>query len=83
MTGTGMTLGAALLTPAFAPAPAPKIRSDEYWVKKGNVSLYLFRKRVAAAPNAGRPVLFLVHGSSMSSRPTFDLSVTRPRRVTR
>ena len=75
MTGTGMTLGAALLTPAFAPTPAPKIRSDEYWAKKGDVSLYLFRKRVSAAPNTGRPVLFLVHGSSMSSRPTFDLSV--------
>jgi alpha-beta hydrolase superfamily lysophospholipase len=75
ITGTGVTLGAALLAPLPAPAPAPKIRSDEYWAKKGDVSLYLFRKRLAAPSTAGRPVLFLVHGSSMSSRPTFDLSV--------
>jgi alpha-beta hydrolase superfamily lysophospholipase len=39
------------------------------------VKLYLYRKRVA--PNAGetQPVLFLVHGSSNSSRSSYDLTV--------
>ncbi len=51
--------------------------SGEYWAKKGNVSLYVFRKRMDA-PKVGQsalPVLFLVHGSSISSRPSFDLTV--------
>ncbi len=50
--------------------------SREYWAQKGDVKLYLFRKR-SVAPKAGSPalpVLFLVHGSSMSSRSTFDLA---------
>jgi pimeloyl-ACP methyl ester carboxylesterase len=51
--------------------------SGEYWAKKGDVSLYLYRKRFGAPTpgEAARPVLFLVHGSSISSRPTFDLTV--------
>jgi alpha-beta hydrolase superfamily lysophospholipase len=56
---------------------APKIWSNEYFAKKGNVSLYMFRKR-SAPPKAGetpRPVLFLVHGSSISSRNSFDVTV--------
>lgn len=53
------------------------IWSKEYWAKKGDVSLYLFRKRIGdpAVDRAARPVLFLAHGSSVSSRPTFDLTV--------
>src|SRR6185437_842836 len=50
-----------------------------YWAKKGDVSLYLYRKR-RSAPKPGEkplPVLFLVHGSSISGRPTFDLTVPR------
>jgi pimeloyl-ACP methyl ester carboxylesterase len=53
-----------------------KIWSNEYWVQKGEVKLYMFRKRVGA-PQAGKPalpVLFLVHGSSISST-SFDLTV--------
>ena len=53
-----------------------KIWSNEYWAQKGDVKLYLFRKRVGA-PQAGKaalPVLFLVHGSSISST-SFDLTV--------
>jgi len=41
------------------------------------VKLYMFRKR-QSAPKAGEkplPVLLLVHGSSISGRPTFDLTV--------
>jgi len=57
-------------------APAP-LWSNEYWTKKGDVPLNLFRKR-AGSPRKGDavlPVLFLVHGSSISSRPSFDLTV--------
>jgi pimeloyl-ACP methyl ester carboxylesterase len=62
-------LGAA----AFAQAEPSKIHSDEYWAKKGDVSLYMFRKRLEGSAQA--PVLFLVHGSSISSRNSFDLTV--------
>ncbi len=54
-----------------------KIWSKDYWAQKGAVKLYMYRK-VAAAPQLGKPalpVLFLVHGSSTSSRSTFDLTV--------
>jgi pimeloyl-ACP methyl ester carboxylesterase len=56
---------------------AGKPWSSEYWAQKGDVKLYMFRKR-RSAPKAGErplPVLFLSHGSSMSGRPTFDLTV--------
>ncbi|MBI3708919.1 MAG: alpha/beta fold hydrolase [Proteobacteria bacterium] len=62
---------------ALAQAPPPALWGAEYWAKKGDVSLYMYRKRVGA-PMAGetkRPVLFLVHGSSISARPSFDLEV--------
>lgn len=50
--------------------------SAEYWVNKGPVKLYVYRKR-AAAPEKGdtSKVLFLVHGSSASGRSSFDLQV--------
>jgi len=50
--------------------------SREYWAQKGDVKLYLYRKR-RSAPEPGAlalPVLFLVHGSSLSSRSAFDLA---------
>ena len=50
------------------------IWSQEYWAKKGDVPLFMFRKRLGA-PSPGetpRPVLFLVHGSSVTWR-IFDL----------
>jgi pimeloyl-ACP methyl ester carboxylesterase len=53
-----------------------KIWSNEYWAQKGDIKLYMFRKRMGA-PQAGQPplpVLFLVHGSSLSSRSAFDLN---------
>ena len=59
-----------------AAAEGGEIWSSEYWTKKGDVPLWMFRKRVGA-PKAGepaRPVLFLVHGSSVTSR-TFDINV--------
>jgi pimeloyl-ACP methyl ester carboxylesterase len=73
----------ALLAPAAAlaktpakTAPSAKLWSNEYWAQKGDVKLYMFRKR-AAAPKAGEdplPVLLLVHGSSNSGRVSFDLA---------
>src|SRR5277367_1937096 len=62
---------AGLAPAARAETPA-QISSSEYWAKKGDVSLYMFRKRAGQAP---LPVLLLVHGSSVSSRPSFDLTV--------
>lgn len=62
---------------ATAESTEKRIWSKDYWAKKGDISLYLFRKRVGdpAADHESRPVLFLAHGSSVSSRPTFDLKV--------
>jgi pimeloyl-ACP methyl ester carboxylesterase len=78
----GTTLGAAALLAGAAATrasaqPAPSAMSSaEYWARKGAVKLYVYRKQLvhtSAAP--ARPVLFLVHGSSMSGRSTFDLTV--------
>jgi pimeloyl-ACP methyl ester carboxylesterase len=66
--------GAAAAAPAAAGA---EIWSAEYWTKKGEVNLNIYRKRVGA-PAAGeraRPVLFMVHGSSNSARTSYDLQV--------
>src|SRR5712671_5563942 len=54
--------------------PIPS-RTD-YTVKKGEVSLALYRKHVGLAPGQPpRPILFLVHGSSNSALSSFDLTV--------
>ena len=78
--GAGLAVGAGLAS-ALAPAAAAPGEADpwsgDYWAHKGDVALYLYRKRVGP-PVPGeppRPVLFLVHGSSISSRPLFDLDV--------
>ena len=54
-----------------------KIWSAEYWANKGEVKLYLYRKRLNApqGTQAPLPVLFLVHGSTFPGRSSFDLSV--------
>ncbi len=77
----GLTLGAGLLPSVAAPAHAEEssgeVWSGEYWAKKGDVPLYLFRKRAAAPKAADKPlpVLFFVHGSSNAGRSSFDLTV--------
>ena len=86
--GTAIAGGLALTGAAAEPLPQPaakqseksgsseKIWSSEYWAQKRDVKLWMFRKRVGA-PQAGKPalpVLFLVHGSSISST-GFDLTV--------
>ncbi len=48
-----------------------KIVAEEHWVTKGPVKLYVYRKH--DADRARKPVLFLVHGSTFSSRGTYDV----------
>ena len=79
--GLGLVAGGIAGTlPAQAATAAPseggEIWSSEYWTKKGDIPLWMFRKRLGA-PKPGepaRPVIFFVHGSSVSSR-TFDINV--------
>src|SRR5437588_10571412 len=80
--GAGLGLAAGTLMDALhgsgaaAAAEGGEIWSSEYWTRKGDIPLWMYRKRVGA-PKAGepsRPVLFFVHGSSVSSR-VFDLKV--------
>jgi pimeloyl-ACP methyl ester carboxylesterase len=78
--GIGLIAGTLDALPARAETPdvadAGSIWSGEYWAKKGDVPLWMFRKRLGP-PKAGepaRPVVFFVHGSSVTSR-VFDLHV--------
>ena len=60
---------------AAADASAGAIWSHDYWAKKGDVKLACIAKRVGE-PAAGAkplPVLFLVHGSSLSSLSSLTL----------
>lgn len=50
-----------------------KIVAEEHWAMKGPVKLYLYRKRRIGDQPSDQPVLFLVHGSTFSSRGSFDL----------
>lgn len=87
--GASLGVGAGLMSGLTAAAQAQTtgtgvtqaedgpIWSAEYWAKKGDVSLNLWRKRVGA-PKPGEPplpLLFLVHGSSNSARSSYDLTV--------
>ena len=51
------------------------VTGEEHWAQKGEVSLFLWRKRVTGAATPAAPPVVLVHGSSLSSLPTFDLTV--------
>lgn len=66
---------AAVLTARSALAEPRAIVAEEHWTKKGSVDLYIYRKRAAPGAGAEQPVLFLVHGSTFSSRGSFDLQV--------
>jgi hypothetical protein len=75
------TLTVSNLTAENGPCPgATKERGkmsdityEEYETHKGNVRLQMYRKRLTGGGD--RPVLFLVHGSSMSALGAFDLRV--------
>ena len=45
----------------------------EHWTKKGEVRLFLWEKFVEVPDD--KPTILFVHGSSMASQPTFDLTV--------
>jgi pimeloyl-ACP methyl ester carboxylesterase len=46
----------------------------EHWTRKGDVRLFLWNKKAAPGTRPAGTILF-VHGSSMASQPTFDLTV--------
>ena len=80
--GAGLASGVAAAraqssAAAAAQAEPANLWSGEYWAHKGGVKLYMFRKRIGAPAvgEAALPVLFLVHGSSISSRTSYDLTV--------
>src|SRR5512142_1870615 len=56
-------------------SPATAIRGQDHWTSRdGDVKLFMFEK-CAADPSAAAGTILFVHGSSMASQPTFDLSV--------
>jgi alpha-beta hydrolase superfamily lysophospholipase len=75
--GLGIVSGIAPAQAEVATAAPATVWSHDYWANKGDVKLSLYRKRIGA-PAAGAesmPVLFLVHGSSLSARSSYDLQV--------
>ena len=85
MVGGAVALGAEkrglseqnTLAPPEAESESRKMWSAEYWAKKGEVKLYLYRKRLSA-PQPGQaplPVVFMVHGSTFPGRESFDLDI--------
>src|SRR6266851_2444047 len=80
--GAGLASGLLAGTTAQAQTPAAAAQAGgefwtaEYTVKKGDVSLQMYRKRIGApAAGDGKPVLFLVHGSSNAALSSYDLTV--------
>src|SRR2546423_11358948 len=49
------------------------VTGNEHWTHKGDVRLFLWEKYVGTPE--GKPAVLFVHGSSMASQPTFDLTV--------
>jgi len=73
-------LGAAALGTLAAATPSraaePELWTKQYTGKKaGNIDLAIYRKRVGPPDGKPRPVVFLVHGSTISSQPTYDLQM--------
>jgi pimeloyl-ACP methyl ester carboxylesterase len=71
--GSAFLAAAGGLTSSPVAAQGSTVTAEERWAKKGPVDLYLYRKRVIGG--AAKPVLFLVHGSTFSSRGSYDLQV--------
>jgi pimeloyl-ACP methyl ester carboxylesterase len=74
--GAGFVPG---LESAMAKAgPGDDVWSHGYSANKGSVKLAMYRKwpgNLGGAPDKPLPVLFLVHGSSLSAQSSFDLAV--------
>ena len=87
LTRTGLGVGAALsagfgagLGSDIAPAQVKDTLGDHvwsqgYWAQKADVKLAMYRKWFPGAADRPPPVLFLVHGSSLSALSSFDLNV--------
>lgn len=80
LTRRSVIAGAGLAaSPTWMNAKEMPILRNEYTARKtakdGEVSLNMFRKRLGIPKDVEREVLFLVHGSSISSRNSFDLTV--------
>jgi pimeloyl-ACP methyl ester carboxylesterase len=87
LTRTGLGVGAAFgagfsagLGSGIAPAEARDTLGDHvwsqgYWAQKGDVKFAMYRKWLPGAADKPPPVLFLVHGSSLSALSSFDLKV--------
>jgi pimeloyl-ACP methyl ester carboxylesterase len=76
-TRRGVLIGGPLAAAALPAVAAEPFWTARYEARKGGVALAMYRKRLHA-PHAGQPglpVLFLVHGSSVSALPSFDLTV--------
>jgi len=52
---------------------AAPVTGVEHWTSKADVRLFLWEKFVGTPD--GKPAVLFVHGSSMASQPTFDLTV--------
>ncbi len=74
--GTGFAAGA---DPAEAKAGSGgDVWSQGYWANKGAVKLAMYRKwpgNLGGSSDKPLPLLFLVHGSSLSAQSSFDLTV--------
>ena len=51
-----------------------EIKGEEHWTRKGDINLFMWEK-YAGSPEGKKGTILFVHGSSMASQPTFDLSV--------
>src|SRR5437660_455736 len=81
LSGIGMAAAVAAAAPAVARAAATaednNFWNKEYTAKKGNVDLALYRRRMKAPAPGDKPlpVVVMVHGSSISGMPSWDLHV--------
>jgi pimeloyl-ACP methyl ester carboxylesterase len=59
--------------PAASAMTNQPVTGIEHWANKGDVRLFLWEKYLGSPD--GKPAVLFVHGSSMASQPTFDLTV--------
>ena len=55
------------------PGSSAVVTGKEHWTHKGDVRLFMWEKYVGSPDS--KPAILWVHGSSMASQPTFDLTV--------
>jgi alpha-beta hydrolase superfamily lysophospholipase len=73
----GAGFGSGIALAQARAAAGDDILSEAHWADKAGVKLALYRKRLRGLAGAADkpPVLFLVHGSSLSALSSFDLNV--------